>query len=703
MADPDVRLRRRGIRASRIKLNKALAAAGLKTQAALAERMADLEGLSAAPKDIVNRVFREQPVDAATLERVARALGVEAFTLYLTNQEAAPAATPSPADPPASSAAGAAPAPDAAAGAVPPPTPETRSPTSRRLLAWGWLAAALIAVTLPIVLGAWFFGSAAARAPATRLHVTLTPKLGRFRVAVTAFAGDEDGALAEAVRERLERTLGVASAGLPLITGNADRAEIAARFRTDLVVDGELVRVGQWMGVRAYAYVESRGRREQIWSESFQANQASRKLASAADHITDAVHRLLGLPAGEGRRPPHFALAPVQDEYLRGRMYLDRAPNELNLRRAQGNFVSALRHDANYAAAHAGLCVVALNAVWIRNEQRQLADAAASCARALQLAPDDPESLRAQAYLLLRSGRAENSIALYRRIVAAEPDDMESVLGLAGAKFALYQRTGDATWREPALESARRAVALTPEFWKPYMWLGVYEHGAGSIERAIQALSRAAELDPSNEYVIANLGTMYFCRGDFAQARDLYLRAQTSAPASYAGTEMLGMLYYFLRDYRESARLRQAALDLARGSGEAEIHQMWGSLAESLRRSGDTGRAIAAYRQAIEIIERDFLTGTATVGDKASRAYYYTALLTLAPQPIPAAIERSLERDLREALASTTEPYALLRVAQTALLRGHMAQARAALDKATQRCECYRHYPDLEALFVHAT
>ena len=57
------------MRASRAKLAHALTEAGLKTQAALAERIADIEGLDAAPKDVVNRVFRELPVDPTTLER----------------------------------------------------------------------------------------------------------------------------------------------------------------------------------------------------------------------------------------------------------------------------------------------------------------------------------------------------------------------------------------------------------------------------------------------------------------------------------------------------------------------------------------------------------------------------------------------------------------------------------------------------------
>jgi tetratricopeptide (TPR) repeat protein len=695
MTDPDVRVRRRGVRASRIKLTKALTEAGLKTQAALAERIADLEGLSTAPKDIVNRVFREQPVDAATLERVARALGVAAYTLYLTGHEAPH--EPEPADTAAEKATGPAPETHQTAdhSSITPPPPR------RAVRRWIALTAtAIAAVTLGM--GVWLFVRSAAL-EAVQPQGTLEPRYGRFRVAVMEFKGDDGGALGVAVRERLEKTLGVASAGLPLITEQIDRAEIAARFRTDLVIDGEVVRVGQWIGVRAYAYVDSRGRREQIWGESFQSSAQARYLPLAADRITAAVNRLLGLPSGEGRNPPHFPLAPVQDQYLNGRLHLDAAPNELNLRRAQGSFSAALRHDPNYAEAHAGLCEVALDAVWIESEQRQLADAERSCARAIQLAPDHPETLRAQAYFLLRSGRGDEAVALYRRLVAKERDDMEAMLGFAGAQFAMYQRTGDAAWRDPALETARRAAALTSNFWKPYMWLGVYEHGAGSVDRAIDALARAAELDPGNEYVVANLGTMYFCRGDFTQARDLYLRAQEVAPAHYAGTEMLGMLYYFLGDFRESARLRQIALDLARGNSDAEIHQMWGSLADAFRQSGDSERAISAYRRAIEIIERDFLMGNATTGDKASRAYYYTVLLSLTPQPIPQAIAASLERDLKESLESTTESYALLRLAQTALIRGDTSLARAALDKAAQRCECYLRYPDLKPLIAMST
>lgn len=87
MGGEEDRIRKRGVRASRESLSQALARAGLKTQSALAERIADLEGLDAPPKDLVNRMFREQPVDLLSLERAARALGVEAHTLYLTRAQ----------------------------------------------------------------------------------------------------------------------------------------------------------------------------------------------------------------------------------------------------------------------------------------------------------------------------------------------------------------------------------------------------------------------------------------------------------------------------------------------------------------------------------------------------------------------------------------------------------------------------------------
>jgi uncharacterized membrane protein len=81
------RKRKRGIRASRVKLEEAMARAGYKTQASLAEAIADKENLDSAPKDIVSKVFRERLVAPSSIQRVASILEVGAYTLYKSAEE----------------------------------------------------------------------------------------------------------------------------------------------------------------------------------------------------------------------------------------------------------------------------------------------------------------------------------------------------------------------------------------------------------------------------------------------------------------------------------------------------------------------------------------------------------------------------------------------------------------------------------------
>ncbi|MBU1308500.1 MAG: hypothetical protein KKE30_03070, partial [Gammaproteobacteria bacterium] len=64
--------RARGVQASPAKLRAAQLAAGIKSQAELAKRIQQLEGLDKAPRSLVNRVFSGEQVDLLSLERVAR-------------------------------------------------------------------------------------------------------------------------------------------------------------------------------------------------------------------------------------------------------------------------------------------------------------------------------------------------------------------------------------------------------------------------------------------------------------------------------------------------------------------------------------------------------------------------------------------------------------------------------------------------------
>ncbi len=86
--------RKRGVQASRTKLTRALNLIGLRSQAALAERIAEQHDLDRAPKEMVSRAFREQAIDPTSLERIAQALETPAHKLMLSSNEASQPSQP---------------------------------------------------------------------------------------------------------------------------------------------------------------------------------------------------------------------------------------------------------------------------------------------------------------------------------------------------------------------------------------------------------------------------------------------------------------------------------------------------------------------------------------------------------------------------------------------------------------------------------
>ncbi len=668
------------MRASRARLYHALTEAGLRSQAALAERIADLEGLEQAPKDLVSRAFREQPVELQTLERIARALDVEAWQLYRTNDES---------DTPSQTAG------EATDGPVPVAAP--------RITVTYWLAP-LVAALAFVAGGLWWRGAAPTSNDAGPVTIagdaaqqsSLRPTwVGEPTLVITSFGGDTDGALAEALRAQLSAHFRLASPSADMLLRDLDAGEIAAQLRSDAVIDGEIVRLGRLAGVQVHIFAG--GVRQQVWAETVETVRLGERLDAIAANAAQAAARALGMPLGDGGDPSHYPLAPVQEYYLEGRLHLDGPASELNIRRAQGRFEAALRIDANYADAHAGLCEALLEEYWMEDAQRALNDASLACGRAIQLAPQAATSRIAHAHFLRVTGRAQEAVAELDALLVENPDDAAALVGLVASLLALYRGDGDPAHLDRATTAAEHATAIDPGFWKPPFWRAILAYYAGDLDGAISAAETARNRD-ENEYVLANLGTFYFCADKLELARGAYERAQEIAPHSYVGDEFLGMLYYLLGDYEAAAQLREQAISRLASVGEPEIHEMWGNLADAYLSSGRHEAAIDAFLRAVEISERDVLQGIDSPADRASRAYYYSRLANLAPQRMPTEIEARIKADLLEALEHKLEPGTAVRVAKAWLQYDRKDLALRAFEQAVAQCGGYASTPDLASL-----
>jgi tetratricopeptide (TPR) repeat protein len=670
--------RKRGVRASRAKLYRALTKAGLKTQAALANRIADLEQLDAAPTDTINRVFREVPVEVQTMERVARALGVDAYSLYRSSDDAE--ALDVREDPTS----------DSPHDDQPPATATVPGRRVRPVLLFGGIFLGVVAAALIWVTAARLGDHASGDDSAS---VIPRFNLGTPRVVVLPVEGDTDGTLAKLLRDRLRGDFNVASVTANILTRSLRPPAAATLLHTELTVTGELIQVGRLVGIRFYLL--SDGVRRQIWAESFPAVTLPARREEVADRVAYALRDAAGM-AVESTADQHFPTASAQDDYLAGQRYLDEPANELNIKRAQSRFNAALRKDRRYAQAHAGLCEALLEEHWMHEEESVLHDAAEVCTRGLEFDADDPVVGAAHAHFLRRTGRNEQAIELYEQLVAREPGDSWARNGLASSLLHAFRKHGDRKLLSRAIEAARTASEVDPYTWKPAFFLGTLEWFAGNVRGAIRASEQALERD-ENEFVLANLGTFYLCDGEYLLARDAYLRAQDVAPESYVGDEFLGQAYYYLGDFERSAKLRRKAIERI-SNGEPEIHEMWGNLGDSMRHAGDTEGAVAAYLQAAEILERDALRGNAPLADQAARAFYYTMLHHLDPQQVSDSQQLTVAAQLDEAADSFSEPAAHIRAAQTWLHLGQTDKAEEAMSRAMETCRGYRGHPDLASL-----
>lgn len=688
MASRQPDTRRRGVRASRAKLYRALSAVGLKTQAALADRIAHQEGLESPPKDTINRVFRELPVEVQTLERVARALGVEAYSLYRSSDDAVSF------DP----AGAAGPGNDAA---EPHPVERRDAADDHRARSGGWwgrrsrrfaaTAAGLACLGLIVWIASLDFGN---RNGADALASWPVPglDLGSPTLQVLSIDGDSEGLLAESVREGLAESFQVASATANVLTESLPPGAAARRLRTDVTVDGAVVPVGRLVGVRFYLFED--GVRRQIWAESLPRAVWPEHRQAVAGRLVAAVLRATG--RSDTGLQPHFPPAAAQDDYLAGRQYLDMPSNELNVKRAQSRFDAALRKDDRYAAAHGGLCEALLEEHWMGDEARILRDAAAVCTRGLELEADDPVVAAAHAQFLRRTGRNQDAIDVYRQVVTRHPNDAWALTGLASSLLHAYRQDGGRHHLEEAIATAARAAEIDAFAWKPAFTLASLEWFAGNVSGAIDASELALERD-ENEFVLANLGTFYLCDGDYERARNAYQRARDLAPASYVGDEFLGQALYYLGDFPQSAELRRAAIERI-ADGEPEIHEMWGNLGDSLRLAGDHAGALDAYLRAAEILERDALRGNAPMSDQAARAFYYTTIRVLDPARVSASLQHAVAGQLDEISHALTEATAHVRAAQTWRQLGEIERARESLARAMATCRGYAGHPDLRAL-----
>jgi adenylate cyclase len=387
-----------------------------------------------------------------------------------------------------------------------------------------------------------------------------------------------------------------------------DVREVAAALDVASLLEGSVRKSGSDLKISARLVDGRTGHR--LWGATFDATMED--IFSVQETISRGIAealkiRLLG---GEELVPVPTLDQAAYEDYLRGRNQLRLDGTVANMDQAIAYFRRALERDQGFGLASAGLCT----AFWEKynlTKDSELAEQAMNACRQAESEPGAPAEIQvALGGLFRETGELEQSEALLRQVLDAEPNNAEVHAGL-GETLRLL---GDL---EGAARHQRRAIELDPAFWRYHWNLGRVLILKGQLEDAIVQLKRTIRLQPESPAPYYTLGGAYVYQGEHLKAADAFRESirRNPNPQAYANA---GTLYFYSGDYGQAEEMFQQAVALTPSD-----FRYRGFLADAIRMQQDRGVADSANHfetavrlayQQLEINPREHLTRAAVAG-----------------------------------------------------------------------------------------
>ncbi|MGD9560657.1 MAG: tetratricopeptide repeat protein [Pyrinomonadaceae bacterium] len=270
------------------------------------------------------------------------------------------------------------------------------------------------------------------------------------------------------------------AAVLPFSDSDEDSVSIGRKLQVDAVIDSRIQEEGERLRVTVQLIRVATG--ENVWSEQFDGK--TDRLLELQDLISAKVSRSLDAaadPATFSRRPTENADA--FEAYLKGRYFWAKRDPE-SLGKAVEYFTQATMLDPGFSEAYSGLA--------------------------------DTQHLIFNYNIDVRPELVTEAKENLRRALEIKPDSSDALIALGSIQMGY-----DWDWKA-AEDTLRRAVAAAPNSPTAHLRYGALLVRIKRFDEAEAAFDRQIELDPLSPLGKTNLGIVYFCRRDFAEADRLF-------------------------------------------------------------------------------------------------------------------------------------------------------------------------------------
>jgi tetratricopeptide (TPR) repeat protein len=205
--------------------------------------------------------------------------------------------------------------------------------------------------------------------------------------------------------------------------------------------------------------------------------------------------------------------------------------------------------------------------------------------------------------------------------------------------------------------------------WVNYDFVGAFYYRHQQYQQAEPLFRAAMDLAPDNPVAFSNLAGMYTRQGKCKEAEPILVHA-VSIAASASTYSNLGTVYFCLGDYSKSAAMFQKATEL-----RPLDHRLWINLGDAYNSAGNRTQATQAYTKAIGLAEKALAINPLNAELLGDAALYYAKLGDRAKA------ERMLGKAPRSALQN--QDFKLL-LAETLEKLGNRDRALAAIRELLQ-------------------
>lgn len=588
--------RKRGVKASRSKLENARIKAGFASQKEIASRIAEIEKTESTkiPKDMVYRVFSGKPVDPKSIERVAIALNVTAYSLYLSTKDIDETKSIIK--------------PGEDAAVLPDHTLNEHSNAQDKR----FYTLFIVALFISIILLTMYSISTQNRADdSNNTQQKDVVSLGSFdttkplKIALIQTKNSPVDDMLEQLNKNIEHTYRYGSVSYSDISEVSTNPLDASKvLNADAVVVAELNTLGRYVRIDFTAYSSSK--RATVLSEVLLASE----FMTNPEPVYARVNRQLTMLLGYEEPSAEYSFKRDNPEASKILLtIMNRIDTNVDDRDV-GLHIAELERILQIAPgntqARIQLCMAYNNLYLVRANNEYLDKAFDECDSVTEKALQNPAYYMAMATYHRRQNEIGKATEYIDKGILVTPNNVDLFIEKAETELRLLLQTRDKHHLEKAFSAAKKAIDIEPNYWKSHFTLARINASIGRPQESLKANEKSIELMPRPEN-LSNAGTINYCYGDAEKARKYYIAAskfETVRPETFYN---LSTIYYYFDQSDLAVQAYNQYLNNIEAKGaQSHIDALIGSW-EIYRQANMQDKAIAYMKEARGLIETKLL------------------------------------------------------------------------------------------------